>query len=78
MKQFSLFPVARGIVAIIHRQYILYPHRQRSNTYTLKKNNTYNGQGELILNSRQTVNLRKTHTGCKNQVYKYCERNKTE
>ena len=58
MKQFNLYPVARGIVAIIHRQHILYTHRQRSNTYTLKKNEkkyTYNGQGEVILNSRQTI-----------------------
>ena len=39
MKQFNLhvFPVTRGIVAIIQRQYILYTHWQRSNTYTLKK-----------------------------------------
>ena len=73
MKQFNLFPVARGIVAIIHSQYILYTDRQRSSTYTLKKRrkkkkkNTYNGQGdlELILNSRQLLNLRIIHSGCK-------------
>ena len=34
MKQFNLFPVTRGIVAIIHGQHILYTYRQRSNTYT--------------------------------------------
>ena len=58
MKKFSLFPVARGIVAIIHGQHILYTHRQRSNKYTLIKKiqeNTYNGQEKLISNSRQTV-----------------------
>ena len=72
MKQFNLFPVARGIVAIIHSQYILYTDRQRSSTYTLnkrtkKKKNTYNSQGdlELILNSRQLLNLRIIHSGCK-------------
>ena len=27
IKQFNLFPVARGIVAIIHSQYIIYTHR---------------------------------------------------
>ena len=85
MKQFNLFPVARGIVAILHRQYILYTHRQRSSTYTLKKTkkkkkNTYNGQGdlELILTSRQLLNLRIIHSGCKNQIYKCCQRNKIE
>ena len=67
MKQFNLFPVARAIVAIIHSQYILYTDRQRSSTYTLKKINTYNGQGdlELILNSRQLLNLRIIHSVCK-------------
>ena len=65
MKQFNLFSVVRGIVAIIHSQYILYTDRQRSSTYTKKKN--YNGQGdlELILNSRQLLNLRIIHSGCK-------------
>ena len=72
MKQFNLFPVARGIVAIIHSQYILYIYinytdRQRSSTYTKKKKNTYCGQGdlELILDSRQLLNLRIIHSGCK-------------
>ena len=66
MKQFNLFPVAREIVAIIYSQYILYTDRQRSSTYTLKKN-TYNGQGdlELILNNIQLLNLRIIHSGCK-------------
>ena len=41
MKQFNLFPVARGIVAIIHGQHILYTYRQRSNRYTLKNNYIY-------------------------------------
>ena len=54
MKQFNLFPVTRGIVVIIHGQHIIYTHRQRSNAYTLKKTK-YNDQGELILNSRETV-----------------------
>ena len=58
MKQFNLFPVARRIVAIIH---IANTYYNRSSTYTLKKEKkyTYNGQGdlELILNSRQLLNL---------------------
>ena len=58
---------------------------QRSSTYTLKKKlkkihvlNTYNGPGdlELILISRQLLNLRIIHSGCKNQIYKCCKRNK--
>ena len=64
MKQFNLFPLARGIVTIIHRQYIIHTLRQRSSTYTLKNKNkkkhTNNGQGDLklILNSTQTVEFK--------------------
>ena len=38
----------------IHGRQILYTHRQNSNTYP-QNIHTYNSQGELILNSRQTV-----------------------
>ena len=69
MKQFNLFPVARGIAAIIHRRYILHTHRQRSNTKYIKKieTNTYNGQGEhifLIVDKLLHINLRIIHSGC--------------
>ena len=80
MKQFNLFPVARGIAAIIHSQYIYYTilyiyinytDRQRSSTYTKekRKKNNYSGQGnlELILNSSQLLNLRIIQSGCKNR-----------
>ena len=78
MKQFNLFPVARGIVTIIHR------HRQNSNTCTLKKrpknSNTYNGQRdlELILNSRQTVEFKNNTFRLQKKIYKCCKRNKIE
>ena len=47
--------------------YKLYRYRQRSSTYTKKKKNTYSGQGdlELILGSRQLLNLRILHSGCR-------------
>ena len=72
MKQFNLFPVARGIVAIIHSRYIyytilyIYKHIYKKK----KKKNTYSGQGnlELILNSSQLLNLTIIQSGCK---YKY-------
>ena len=63
MKQFNLFPVARRLVAIIQRQYI-FIHIGKGHTHIHKKNpknNTYNGQGELFLNSRQTVACKLTH-----------------
>ena len=53
MEQFKLFSVARRMVAIIHGQHILYARTQRSNIYTLL--NICIGQGEHILNSRNTV-----------------------
>ena len=52
---------------IIYYIYINYTDRQRSSTYTKKKKNTYSGQGDLklILDSRQLLNLRIIHSGCK-------------
>ena len=73
MKQFNLFPVARGIVAIIHSQYINYTDRQRSSTYTKKKKNTCSGQGDLklILDSRQQpVEFKNNTFRLQNPIYK--------
>ena len=67
MKQFNLFPVARGIVAIIPIHINIHigkgqahntPKKLQKNDK--KNNNTYNSLGdlELILNSRQTVEFK--------------------
>ena len=66
MKQFNLFPIARGTVAIIHSQYIYIIQIGKGQAHIQKKI-TYSGQGdvELILNSRQLLNLRIIHSGCK-------------
>ena len=73
MKQFNLFPVARGTVAIIHSQYIYIIQIGKGQAHIQK--NTYSGQGdvELILNSRQLLNLRIIHSGCKTKLISGCE-----
>ena len=90
MKQFNLFPVARGIVAIIHSQYKLKYSISHIYTYIIqigkgqahiqkKKKNTYSGQGdlELILN-RQLLNLRIIHSGCKTKFINVVKEKKIE